>query len=131
MIALLVILQAAAITLVFTQGSLFDVFRLRGPELTRELARCPLCLGVWVGVGLASWAFGSGHLHVPEAGATWRAASPYLLGFGCMTAVLALTLKRLWEGLEALTMAFESFTAAIQREAATEGNGEAVKTEKG
>lgn len=44
------VFEAAAITLLFVQGSIFRPLRERGPALWRELAGCPLCLGFWVGL---------------------------------------------------------------------------------
>ena len=44
------VLEAAAITLVFTKGTIFKAVREHGPKLWQELAACPLCAGVWVGM---------------------------------------------------------------------------------
>ena len=44
------VLEAAAITLVFTKGTIFKSVREHGPKLWQELASCPLCAGVWVGM---------------------------------------------------------------------------------
>lgn len=44
------VLEAAAITLVFTKGTIFKAVREHGPKLWQELASCPLCAGVWVGM---------------------------------------------------------------------------------
>ena len=44
------VLEAAAITLVFTKGTLFKTVREHGPKLWQELAACPLCVGVWIGM---------------------------------------------------------------------------------
>ena len=43
--------QAAAITIVFVRGSIFERVRDNGPKLWQELAGCPLCAGVWIGFG--------------------------------------------------------------------------------
>lgn len=94
-----IVLFSAAITLVFTRGSLFDVFRLRGPGWSRELAQCPLCSGVWIGCGLGLWASYVGHLSLP---APLIGSAPYLLGIGCSAGVVALTVNRVWMALEAL-----------------------------
>ena len=93
----LVVVLGASITLVITQGSVFDGLRRRGPTLTRELASCPLCLGVWVGSALACYAARSVHLELPLSWAT----APYLLGIGCLTGVVALSIHRAWEALDA------------------------------
>lgn len=51
-----VVLFSSAITVVFTRGTVFASVRERGPKLWRELASCPLCVGVWVG-GLVALLF--------------------------------------------------------------------------
>ena len=47
-------LEASAITIVFTKGSIFKRLRENGPALWQEWAGCPLCVGVWVG---AAWRY--------------------------------------------------------------------------
>lgn len=77
------VLEAAAITLVFTKGTLFRMLRERGPKLWQELASCPLCLGVWVGMiwrVLRTW---------PEAHASFAFAAD-VLASGAVTGVFAL-----------------------------------------
>ena len=44
------VLEAVCITLVFTKGMIFKAVREHGPKLWQELAACPLCAGVWVGM---------------------------------------------------------------------------------
>lgn len=44
------VLEAAAITFVFTKGTIFKSLREHGPKLWQELASCPLCAGVWIGM---------------------------------------------------------------------------------
>ena len=44
------VLEAVCITLVFTKGTIFKAVREHGPKLWQELATCPLCVGVWVGM---------------------------------------------------------------------------------
>lgn len=51
-----IVLFSAAITLVFTLGSVFEGVRSRGPDLWKEFAHCPLCVGVWVGSGVSGLA---------------------------------------------------------------------------
>ena len=76
------VLEAAAITLVFTRGTIFKRLREHGPALWQELAKCSLCVGVWVG---AAW-------HVlrarPEALTVVTAADA--LASGAATGVAAL-----------------------------------------
>lgn len=43
------VLESVALTLVFVRGTLFKSLRDSGPALWRELANCPLCIGVWIG----------------------------------------------------------------------------------
>jgi len=73
--------QAAAITLVVTEGSIFAKLRTFGPALWRQLVSCSLCLGTWVGGALYV-------LHSPPAAhyGYWL----QVLGFGCMAGVLSL-----------------------------------------
>lgn len=81
------ILQAVAITLVFTQGSIFKKLRDVGPKLWRDLSNCPLCTGVWVGMGSALLA----GLRSPVQ----------VLGFGAVVGVAALLVWRVIDALDA------------------------------
>jgi hypothetical protein len=76
------VLQAVAITLVITEGSVFARLRTFGPALWRQLIACSLCLGVWVGMVLYE-------VQQPALVLYWREAVD-MLGFGCVTGVLAL-----------------------------------------
>ena len=51
MTSLFLALEAAAITIVVTKGSIFKRLREMGPWFWRELSSCPLCAGVWIGAG--------------------------------------------------------------------------------
>jgi hypothetical protein len=85
-------LFSAAITVVFTRGTLFEALR-GGPHRAREaearivrffrdLVSCPLCCGVWIGAAVSL---------VHDSGGAWGAArAADLLGFSCVCAVLAL-----------------------------------------
>ncbi len=97
-----IVLMGAAITLVVTNGSIFDVLRVRGPAFSRELFSCPLCLGVWIGMAMTGWACWSRQL---EMGDSWPIMAPYILGIGALTGAAALTLKRIWEAFEAMAYA--------------------------
>jgi hypothetical protein len=79
------VLQAAAITLVITEGSIFARLRTFGPALWRQLISCSLCLGVWVGAARYVLELESGQFPYPM---TFRLAVE-VLGFGCVTGVLA------------------------------------------
>lgn len=51
-------IEAAAITVVFVRGSIFEPLRAHGPKLWRELVSCALCSGFWIGAvwrSLALW----------------------------------------------------------------------------
>lgn len=98
----LVVLAGAGITLVLVRGSVFDALRLQGPRQTREFFDCPLCTGVWIGVALGSYSWGLGELQLAP---TWLLSTPYLLGIGCITAVVALVIHKLVDLLDALTTA--------------------------
>lgn len=75
------ILFAAAITVVWTEGSLFAPLRTHGPKLWQALAGCALCSGVWVGVGIAL---------LSGERVWWQ-----VLGMGCLSACVALAYN-LW-----------------------------------
>lgn len=86
-------LQAAAITLIFVRGSIFERVRTRGPALWRELASCALCSGFWIGLAwfaLASW---------PPRG---FAALLWCFGGAALSAAAALLLVRVLDALEGL-----------------------------
>lgn len=75
------VLQAAALTVVFVRGSIFASLRSHGPAIWREFAACPLCVGVWVGAG---WRL----LH--GAGTVSAEDGVEALACGALTGVLAL-----------------------------------------
>lgn len=110
------VLLSTSITLVFVQGSIFDRFRQHGPELLRELASCPLCLGVWIGTFTAGFAIDHEHLTLVEGAQTMAQVAPYVLGIGCLTGVLAMTLKRVWDALEAVAFSLDALSGLVQRE---------------
>jgi hypothetical protein len=95
------VLQAVAITLVITEGSVFARLRTFGPTLWRQLISCSLCLGVWVGMAMyaanIAWTYPV-MFKWPEA--------VEMLGFGCVTGVLAFMSAQLiacldrWSGPE-------------------------------
>lgn len=87
------VLEAAAMTLVFTRGTIFTRVREAGPGLWRELAKCPLCAGVWVGAGWTVFRAWSAPASTLERAADALAA-------GALTGVLALFLVLLWGVLE-------------------------------
>lgn len=78
--------QAAAITLVFVRGSIFERLRSAGPALWRELASCAMCAGFWVG---AIWCVVSAGYEPLRCFAT-----------GALTAAAALLLVRVLDALE-------------------------------
>lgn len=90
--------EGAGVTIVLTQSSLFKRFREAGPKLWRDFSKCPLCIGVWVGM-LIRWR--ELHEALGPAGALtlydWLLA---LVGFGAATGTLALLVKRLYDYLE-------------------------------
>ena len=77
------VFEAVAITLVFTKGAIFKRVRESGPALWRELAACPLCAGVWVGM---IWRVVRA---LPEVQATALFAED-VLAAGALTGVVAL-----------------------------------------
>jgi hypothetical protein len=91
-----IILFSAAITVVFTQGTLFKPLRDHGPKLWRDLASCALCTGVWVGA--ATWLLFSGF---PHAGGKLEIARAVAveLGVGSVTGCVALLYVSVWDWL--------------------------------
>ena len=112
----ILVILSTSITLVLVHGTIFDWFRLHGPQITRELASCPLCLGVWIGGFTAGFAIDGGHLVLIEGVQTMGAVFPYVLGIACLTGVAALTIKRVWDALEALAFSLDALTGLVQRE---------------
>jgi len=82
------VLEAAAITLVFTQGTLFVWVR----KLWPAFFSCPLCVGVWVGIGY------SGMLSPPIT----SSEGLQVLGSGALAGVVALGIHAVLDILEAL-----------------------------
>lgn len=78
------VLEAAAITLVFTRGTIFKRLRESGPDLWRAFAGCPLCVGVWVGAGWFAFRAGAELADTPVA-----IAAADILASGAMTGVVA------------------------------------------
>ena len=85
------------------QGSIFDPLRQHGPELWRDLVKCPLCSGVWVG-GLAAV------LCLDLYALPLRYAPFLVLGLGSLSGCAALLFVRVWDALE-------SFAALLELEA--------------
>ncbi len=92
-----IILFSAAITVVFTEGSIFKVLREHGPKLWRELVSCALCSGVWIGT--AMWLLSAGFPHAGDSQAKALYAVT-ALGTGCLTGCLALLFVLIWEKLD-------------------------------
>lgn len=111
------VIISVSITLVFTEGSLFNVFRRRGPKLLRDLASCPLCSGVWIGMICAGFAIDQGHLVLIEGAQTIGRVAPYVLGIGAITGISALTVKRVWDLLDAVSFALDAMTGSQPLEA--------------
>ncbi len=89
-----IVLFSAAITVVFVRGSIFHLIRTHGPELWKEFATCALCVGVWVGAGVA-W--------LVERRGGLSTGFPVLftaLALGSLTGVLALLYVRVVDWLE-------------------------------
>lgn len=102
----LLVLFSAAITVVFTRGSVFDAVRSRGPELWRDLAGCPLCTGVWVGGALEA---------LQVQGLDFRAALT-VLGVGCVTGCAALLYALLTDFLGSHAALADERAAAMRRQ---------------
>ena len=85
------VIAGAAITTIFTLGSIFAGVRARGPRLWRELASCPLCAGWWVGAAL----------DLPNAltRPIWPAAV-HLVAVGSLTGCAALLYRRIIDRLD-------------------------------
>lgn len=93
-----IVLFSAAITVVFTQGEIFKFLR-RGPWLWRELVKCALCSGVWI--GSATYLFFFGYPHVGDELLIWVDNVFRALGAGCSSGCLAVLFVALWDKLDA------------------------------
>lgn len=109
----LIVLLSAAITVVFVRGSIFDALRAHGPELWRDLAKCPLCSGVWIGGG-ATAVLGRYEMVQTVAlspnygGVVDCCAFVFLvLGLGSLTGCAALLFVRVWDALESFAVLLE------------------------
>ena len=91
-----IVLFSAAITVVFTQGTLFHVLRTHGPRLWRELVVCALCSGVWIGASSTVL------IHQVPFQASFSVLFQ-LLGMGSLTGCVAVLFVALWEALDAIT----------------------------
>lgn len=85
---------AVAITVVFTQGSIFQRVRSWGPKLWQELANCSLCAGTWI--GMLCTAFAIWPVPTPDYPLVYDARvygvgqlALIILGNGCITGTLA------------------------------------------
>lgn len=104
------VLTAAALALVFVRGSIFDIFRRRGPAWWRELAGCALCAGFWAGAGwhlFEVWQLHGWNFHVQTVAASSFAC-------GVLSAVLALSVVRVWDWLEAAAEAHEAAADSLR-----------------
>lgn len=97
-----IIAFSAAISVVFTQGSIFEPLRKHGPKLWRELASCALCSGVWI--GSAMFVLLSDFLVLSEfphaAYKLWIAREIVaMLGAGSLSGCVAVIFVALWDWL--------------------------------
>lgn len=93
---------AVAITIVFIRGTLFDPLRERGPEFWRDLVKCPLCSGVWIGAGYLLATLGVEHLASPTLRDVLGLALE-ALGVGALTGTVALGVSYLLSALDKLS----------------------------
>lgn len=96
----LIVLFSFAITVVFTRGSIFEPLRQHGPELWRDLVKCPLCSGVWVGGAAAV-------LCLDLYALPLRYATFLVLGLGSLSGCAALLFVRVWDALESFAVLLE------------------------
>lgn len=102
--------QAAAITVVFVRGSIFDRVRESGPELWQRFARCPLCTGFWIGL---SWRlFDAWQLH----GWAFHVQTVAVSSFACgaVTAVLAYLLVAATDWMLAVGESHDAFLESLR-----------------
>lgn len=111
---------SAAISLVFVRGSIFSRIRTAGPDLWKEFATCPLCVGVWVGAGATVLARFRGILllDIPLIFLS--------LGVGCTAGALALLYVRLIDALESAAIACDATAATLEKalKQAKKGDGD-------
>lgn len=105
--ALLEALEAAAITLLFVQGSIFKPLRERGPAWWQELASCPLCLGFWVGA--ASYMLQPGAGLPQNAHSLWR-----VVAAGALSGMIALGCKFVLDTLDELIFSLDQLGRLMQ-----------------
>jgi hypothetical protein len=75
------IIYLVAISYVWSRGSIFRSLRTRGPALWRQLADCPLCSGVWIGLlGQLAFRLWPGPLTILGRGSLVGAAAFALYG---------------------------------------------------
>lgn len=109
---LLEALEAAAITLLFVQGSIFKPLRERGPALWQELAGCPLCFGFWVGFAPHALEAVRG-LRAQELHSLWSAVAA-----GALSGVIALVCKFVLGALDELIYALDQIGRYAQMDRA-------------
>lgn len=90
-----IVLFSAAITVVFTQGTIFRGIRGHGPALWRELVICALCSGVWIG------AFATILIKQIPLQLNFHVLFQ-VLGMGSLTGCVAVMFVALWEFLDAI-----------------------------
>lgn len=111
------VLESAAITVVFTTGSIFDAFRERGPKLWRELARCPLCAGVWIGaVDYLVRALNALAWRLPEPRSELFTLCLTALGAGALAGCAALAFRRVADWLESSAVELDESAKLVKAE---------------
>lgn len=90
----LLVLESAAITLIFVRGSIFARLRSAGPAWWRELVSCAMCSGFWIGAGVYTLDIA----YFPDMWAAWFWFAA--LKYGALAAVTALLLVRVIDALE-------------------------------
>lgn len=101
------LLFSSAITVVFTQGSIFRPLREHGPRLWRELVNCALCSGVWVGA-LSTVA-------LRDIPLQWSfSVLFYVLGMGALTGCISVLFVVTWELFDMLYASLRALRTAFR-----------------
>lgn len=106
---LVLIAQAAGMTVVVTKSSLFRPFREHGPRGWQGFVSCQLCVGVWIGIALTLFKVWVAAGWPPNAW-EWAVVAVAALGNGAIAGALALFYAAALECIDAIASAGERFS---------------------
>lgn len=109
-------LEAAAVAIVLTRGSLFSVFREHGPAGWRAFARCALCVGFWCGASFSvvtlysAWSAAGMSPGRPQ----WLELGLRVVGLGALSGAVALLYTVVVDGIDSAAAHYERQTPAAE-----------------